>query len=63
MELFAQETLARKMVTKGFWLLLLSFLAAPAGYIVRILISNDLSVDQVGIFYSVIGLITIFLAY
>lgn len=63
MTLFKEETLQHKLIFKGATLVILSFLIAPAGYIIRAIISNDLSVEEVGIFYSILGLISILLAY
>jgi O-antigen/teichoic acid export membrane protein len=38
-------------------------LTAPIGYVVKVLISNTLSVEDVGIFYSVFGLVMLFCSY
>jgi len=40
-----------------------SFLIAPTGYAVRVLLSNTLSVGEVWVFYSILWLITILSAY
>lgn len=53
------ETLARKFVKKGFWLYFFTFLSGPIGYIIKIIISHDLSVGEVGIVYGVIGFVTL----
>ena len=63
MNLFKEETLQHKLISKWSTLVLLSLLIAPAGYIIRAIISNDLTVEEVGIFYSVLGLVSILLAY
>ena len=39
------------------------FLTAPVGYLIKVLVSNTLSVEDIGIFYSVLGLITLVSAY
>ena len=46
-EILKDETLSEKFIKKGFWLYLFAFLIAPSGYIIRLLISNDLSVAEV----------------
>ena len=43
----SEETLAQKFVKKGFWLYLFTFLIGPIGYLIKIIISNDLSVAEV----------------
>ncbi len=63
MNLFKEETLQHKLISKWSTLVFLSLLIAPAGYIIRAIISNDLTVEEVGIFYSVLGLVSILLAY
>jgi len=62
-ELLKDETLAEKLVKRWKWLYIFSFLIAPSGYIIKLLISNDLSVADVGIIYSIIGLIGILSNY
>lgn len=57
------KSLAEKFVKKGFWLYLFSFIIAPIGYFIKIIISNELSVSDVGIIYGVISLITMISAY
>jgi len=62
-ELFKEETLAEKLIKKWFWVYLFSFLIAPAGYIIRVIISNDLSVSDVWILYSIISFISLISTY
>jgi len=62
-ELLQDETLAEKLVKRWFWLYIFSFLIAPSWYIIKLLISNDLSVAEVGIIYSIIWLIWILSNY
>lgn len=59
----AHWTLAEKFLKKGFWLYFFGFIIAPIGYIVKIIVSNDLSVSEVGILYGVISLITLLSAF
>jgi stage V sporulation protein B len=58
-----EETLARKFVRKWFWLYLFTFLIAPLGYIVKMVISRDLSVEDVGVIYGVISFVTLIGVY
>ncbi|MDD4151161.1 MAG: oligosaccharide flippase family protein [Candidatus Gracilibacteria bacterium] len=53
------KSLSEKFIKKGFWLYLFSFIIAPIGYIIKIIISNELSVEEVGIIYSVMSLVTL----
>lgn len=62
-ELLPDEPLAKKLITKGFWLYFFSFIIAPLSYLIKIIISSDLAVEEVGILYSVIGLIWLFASY
>lgn len=61
--LLQDEPLAKKLVHKGFWVYFFVFLAAPIGYLLRMILSNELSVAEVGIFYSVLGLVTLLSTY
>jgi hypothetical protein len=45
------KTLSEKFIKKGFWLYLFSFIIAPIGYIIKIIISGELSVSELGILY------------
>lgn len=56
-------SLAEKFLKKGFWLYLFSFIIAPIGYIIKIIISNDLSVSEVWILYWVISIVTLLSAF
>ncbi len=53
------KTLSERFIKKGFWLYLFSFIIAPIGYIIKIIISNELSVSEVWILYWIISLITL----
>lgn len=63
MNLLKEETLAKKLITKGSLAYIFAFLIAPVWYLVRVIISNTLTVEDVGIFYSIIWLISILAAY
>ena len=64
-DLLQDETLSQKLIKKGFWLYLFSYLVAPAGYLVRLLISNspEVSVQDLGVLYSIISLIAFLNVY
>ena len=57
--LLPDQTLANKLISKGFWLYLFAFLGLPLWYLIRVILSNDLSVWEVGIIYSLISLMSI----
>lgn len=63
MNLLKEETLAKKLITKWSLVYIFSFLIAPSGYFIRVLASNTLSVEEIWIFYSILGLIGILAAY
>lgn len=54
-----QNSLAEKFLKKGFWLYLFSFIIAPIWYIVKVILSNDLSVEEIWVLYWIISLITL----
>ncbi len=62
-ELLADQPLGQKLIKKGFWLYFFTMIIAPAGYIIKVIVSNTLSVEDVGIFYSVLGFITLISIY
>jgi len=62
-ELLPDQTLGEKLIKKWFWLYLFSFLIAPTGYIIKVIISNTVSIADVGVLYSIIWLITIINVY
>ncbi|MEI6119290.1 MAG: oligosaccharide flippase family protein [bacterium] len=55
--------MGQKLIKKGFWLYFFTMIIAPAGYIIKVIVSNTLSVEDVGIFYSVLGFITLISIY
>lgn len=65
LDLLQEETLSQKLIKKGFWLYLFSYLIAPGGYLIRLLISNspEVSVADVGILYSIISLVNFLNVY
>lgn len=61
--LLADEHIGKKILTKWFRLYFFTFLAAPVAYATRAILANKLSVDDVGIFYSVLWFITLISLY
>ena len=57
------NSLAEKLLKKWFWLYLFSFIIAPIWYIIKIIISGELTVSEVGILYWIISLIVMISAY
>lgn len=52
-----QENLTQKFVNRGSWLYIFAFLAWPIGYAIKIIVSHDLSVSEVGMLYGVLSFI------
>jgi len=62
-ELLVDQPLWQKLIKKWFWLYFFMFFIAPAWYIVRVIVSNKLSVEDIWLFYSIIwfiGLISLY---
>ena len=53
------HSLAHTIASRGRWLVLFTILSAPIGYVVRILLAGRLSVEDIGVLYGIISLITI----
>jgi len=53
------KTLSEKFIKKGFWLYLFSFIIAPIWYIIKIIISHNISISDLWILYWIISLITL----
>ncbi len=49
------ETLTEKFARKGLWLYIFTFLVAPIGYIIKMILSQDLSVSEIGALYWIIS--------
>lgn len=56
-------SLAEKFLRKWFWLYFFSFITAPIWYIVKIIVSWELDVDEIWIIYWVMSLITLISAF
>lgn len=52
-----------KLLKKGFWLYFFAFLIAPTGYIIKLIAARTMWVEDVGLFYSILGLIGIVASY
>ncbi len=57
------KSLSEKFLKKGFWLYFFSFIIAPINYIIKIIISSEITVNEVWILYGIISLITIISTY
>ncbi len=53
------NSLAEKFLKKWIWLYIFSFIIAPIGYIVKIILSGELSVDEIWIIYWVMSLMVL----
>jgi len=51
------------IVTKWFWLYLFALLTAPLWYLIRVILSHSLSVDDVGIIYSILSFVSLLSIY
>jgi O-antigen/teichoic acid export membrane protein len=58
-----QESLTEKFVNRGKWMYIFVMLTGPLGYLVRIMLTGDLTPAEVGILYSAIGLLSLMWAY
>lgn len=56
-------SLGEKFLKKWVWLYVFGYIIAPIGYIIKIIISHELSVSEVGIIYGIISLITMISAF
>ena len=61
--LLKEESLSRKFITKGAWIYFFVFLTAPLGYIIRIILTWDLTPSEVGIIYGTISLLGLLGSY
>ncbi len=62
-ELLADQPLGHKLIKKWFWLYFFMIIISPVGYLIKVIVSNTLSVEDVWIFYSVLGLIMLISIY
>lgn len=59
----AHKSLSEKFLKKGFWLYFFGFIIAPMAYIIKIIVSNELQVEEVWIIYWILSLIMILSAF
>lgn len=57
------EGLKEKFVRKGFWIYAFSFVIGPIGYLTKIILSADLTVEEMGVLYGIIGFVTLIGTY
>ena len=62
-DLLADQPLGHKLIKKGFWLYFFMLITAPIGYIIKVIVSNSLSVEDIWIFYSVLWFILLISNY
>ncbi len=52
-----KESLSRKFITKWAWIYAFVFLTAPLGYVMRIILTGELTPSEIGIIYGTISLL------
>ena len=62
-KILKDQTLWEKLIKKWFWLYFFSFLVAPAGYLIKLFVSNSISVADVWVLYSIVSLISLLNTY
>lgn len=62
-DLLPEESLMYKLKTKGLWIYILSFVVMPFSYIIKVIVSNELSVEDVGLMYGLLGFVGILSVY
>lgn len=62
-KILQDQTLWEKLIKKWFWLYFFSFLTAPAAYLIKLFVSNSISVADVWVLYSIVSLITLLNTY
>ena len=62
-QILKDENLWEKLIKKWFWLYFFSFLVAPASYLIKLFVSNSISVADVWVLYSIISLISLLNTY
>lgn len=53
------NSLAEKFLKKWVWLYLFTFIISPLGYLIKIIVSQELSVEEIGIIYWVMSLMVL----
>jgi len=63
LEIHQDIPLKQKLLKKWFWLYFFAFLIAPTGYIIKLIAARTMSVEDIGLFYSILWLIGIVSSY
>ncbi len=53
------NTLTEKFLKKWFWLYFFSFVIAPTGYIIKIIVSGEVSVSELWVLYWILSLVSL----
>lgn len=59
----SHNSLFEKFLKKGMWLYLFSFIIGPIWYIIKIIVSGEITVWELWILYGIVSLITLLTAY
>ncbi len=62
-KILQDQPLWEKLIKKWFWLYFFSFLVAPATYLIKLFVSNSISVADVGVLYSIVSLVSLLNTY
>lgn len=62
-KILKNQSLWEKLIKKWFWLYLFSYLCAPAAYLIKLFVSNSISVADVWVLYSIISLVSLLNTY
>lgn len=62
-ELLWNENLWTKLIKKSFWLYFFMIFTAPIWYIIKVIVSNKMSVEDIWLFYSILWLISLISVY
>lgn len=62
-EILPDESILTKLRTKGFWLYFFTFIVAPVSYWIKIIVSKSMSVEDLGLIYSLLWFIWIISVY
>jgi O-antigen/teichoic acid export membrane protein len=58
-----EESLAQKFLKKGFWLYVFTFLIWPLWYTIKVILSENLTVAEIGMIYGVLSFVSLIAAY
>lgn len=61
--LLADQPLSQKLISKWFRAYFFMFIVAPTWYLIKVIVSNTLSVEDVGIFYSIMWFVILISLY